>query len=143
MIKKLLILFFLFFTLSCSGDKEIIEEPLDPIIGKWFFHSYNIGTKETLYDECKQKGYFQFTENGGGDHVTYWINRETNKCSLDQSKKTQWSIVDKQYNIKVFSQGSYGGILSFGITYQYSGTISEGVLKMPVGSNQTINFLKN
>jgi hypothetical protein len=143
MIKKLLILFFFFFTLSCSGDKEIIEEPLDPIIGKWFFHSYNIGTKETLYDECKQKGYFQFTENGGGDHVTYWINRETNKCSLDQSKKTQWSIVDKQYNIKVFSQGSYGGILSFGITYQYSGTISEGVLKMPVGSNQTINFLKN
>jgi hypothetical protein len=143
MIKKLLILFFFFFTLSCSGDKEIIEEPLDPIIGKWFFHSYNIGTKETLYDECKQKGYFQFTENGGGDHVTYWINRETNKCSLDQSKKTQWSIVDKQYNIKVFSQGSYGGVLSFGITYQYSGTISEGVLKMPVGSNQTINFLKN
>jgi len=143
MIKKLLILFLFFFTLSCSGDKEIIEEPLDPIIGKWFFHSYNIGTKETLYDECKQKGYFQFTENGGGDHVTYWINRETNKCSLDQSKKTQWSIVDKQYNIKVFSQGSYGGILSFGITYQYSGTISEGVLKMPVGSNQTINFLKN
>ena len=143
MIKKLLILFFLFFTLSCSGDKEIIEEPLDPIIGKWFFHSYNIGTKETLYDECKQKGYFQFTENGGGDHVTYWINRETNKCSLDQSKKTQWSIVDKQYNIKVFSQGSYGDILSFGITYQYSGTISEGVLKMPVGSNQTTNFLKN
>ena len=143
MIKKLLILFFFFFTLSCSGDKEIIEEPLDPIIGKWFFHSYNIGTKETLYDECKQKGYFQFTENGGGDHVTYWINRETNKCSLDQSKKIQWSIVDKQYNIKVFSQGSYGGVLSFGITYQYSGTISEGVLKMPVGSNQTINFLKN
>ena len=143
MIKKLLILFFFFFTLSCSGDKEIIEEPLDPIIGRWFFHSYNIGTKEALYDECKQKGYFQFTENGGGDHVTYWINRETNKCSLDQSKKTQWSIVDKQYNIKVFSQGSYGGILSFGITYQYSGTISEGVLKMPVGSNQTINFLKN
>ena len=143
MIKKLLILFLFFFTLSCSGDKEIIEEPLDPIIGKWFFHSYNIGTKETLYDECKQKGYFQFTENGGGDHVTYWINRETNKCSLDQSKKTQWSIVDKQYNIKVFSQGSYGGILSFGITYQYSGTISEGILKMPVGSNQTINFLKN
>ncbi len=143
MIKKLLILFLFFFTLSCSGDKEIIEEPLDPIIGKWFFHSYNIGTKETLYDECKQKGYFQFTENGGGDHVTYWINRETNKCSLDQSKKIQWSIVDKQYNIKVFSQGSYGGVLSFGITYQYSGTISEGVLKMPVGSNQTINFLKN
>ena len=142
MIKNLTILFLFFLTLSCSADKDIIEESVDPIIGKWFFHSYNVGTKETLYDECKQKGYFQFTKNGGGDHVTYWVNRETNICSLDQSKKIQWSIVDELYNIKVFSQGSYGGILSFGITYLYQGTISEGILRMPVGY-QTINFVKN
>ena len=142
MIKKLSILFLFSITLSCSGDNEIIEEPLDPIIGKWFFHSYNIGTKETLYDECKQKGYFQFNKNGEGDHVTYWVNRETNKCSLDQSKKIQWYVEDEQYNIKVFSQGSYAGILSFGITYHYQGTISEGILRMPVGY-ETINFIKN
>ena len=142
MIKKLTIYLFFFLTLSCSADKDVIEESVDPIIGKWFFHSYNIGENETLYDECKQKGYFQFNKNGEGDHVTYWVNSETNKCSLDQSKKIQWYVEDELYNIKVFSQGSYGGILSFGITYLYQGTISEGILRMPVGY-ETINFIKN
>ena len=128
--------------MSCSADKDVSEESVDAMRGKWFFKSYNIGENEALYDECKQEGYLQFTKNGGGDHVTYWVNRETNKCSLDQSKKIQWYVEDELYNIKVFSQGSYGGILSFGITYLYQGTISEGILRMPVGY-ETINFIKN
>ena len=141
--KKVIFYFFCVFALGCTSDEELIyEKSLDPIIGKWHFYSYNIADEETVYDECKQKGYFLFLKNGGGEFVQYW-NNPTYGCLLDSTKNLQWSFNGSEYDIKTFSGGSYAGIISFGITYQYFGEISDNFLKIPVGSNEIINFIKS
>lgn len=130
------------FILSCSSEDELIEEvSIDQIVGKWHFYSYNIGEKETIYSECSQKGSFMFSKDATGLKTKYFYSSAYG-CNLDSENKLQWSFDGSEYDIKTFSQGGYGGILSFPITYQYYGKIYNDYLKIPVGNNETINFVK-
>ena len=54
-------------------------------------------------------------------------------------KKLTWSLDNSTYIIKIFSQGGYGGILSFPIIYVHQGEIYENILKI----NGTLNCIKN
>lgn len=129
------------FILSCSSEEELIEEvSIDPIVGKWHYYSYTMADEETIYNECKQKGYFLFNKDGTGENTPYW-ERDLN-CYRDFSKKITWSLDNSTYLIKIYSQGGYGGVLSFPIIYQYYGEISNDYLKIPVGNNETTNFVK-
>jgi hypothetical protein len=141
--KKVIFYFIFVFALGCTSDEELTEEKsLDPIIGKWHFYSSNIADVETVYDECKQKGYFLFLKNGTGEFVQY-SNNPPYGCILDETKNLQWSFNGSEYDIKTFSGGSYAGIISFGITRQYFGEISDNFLKIPVGYTEIIYFINS
>ena len=82
-----------------------------------------------------------FLNDGTGQEVIYF-NNSTYGCKLDSTKNLKWSFNGTEYDIKTFSGGSYAGVTSFGITYQYFGKISDEFLKIPVGYNETINLKK-
>ena len=136
-----LILLFIPIVFSCSSDDLTDIKPVDQIVGKWYFSTYTIDNVDTDYDECKQKGYFLFLNNGTGQEMIY-LNNSTYGCRLDSTKNLKWSFDYNEYDIKTFSEGSYAGVSSFGITYQYYGKISNEFLKIPVGYNETINLKK-
>ena len=136
-----LILLFIPIVFSCSSDDLTDIKPFDQIVGKWYFSTYTIDNVNTDYDECKQKWYFLFLNNGTGQEIIYH-NNSTYGCRLDSTKNLKWSFDDNEYDIKTFSEGSYAGVSSFGITYQYYGKISNEFLKIPVGYNETINLKK-
>ncbi|MDA0757313.1 MAG: hypothetical protein O3C01_01435 [Bacteroidetes bacterium] len=133
----------LVFCIGCSNDDELIEEKssIDPIVGKWHFYSYITGGEEILYKECDQKGSFAFTNDGFGLETKYFFS-SAYCCNLDSENKLQWLFDGSKYDIKTFHQGGYGGVLTFPITYQYYGAIYNDYLKIPVGYNDTINFVK-
>ena len=136
--KRGMLYFLCCFILSCSSEEELIEEvSIDPIVGKWHYYSYTMADEETIYNECKQKGYFLFNKDGTGENTPYW-ERDLN-CYEDTSKKLTWSLDNSTYIIKIFSQGGYGGILSFPIIYVHQGEIYENILKI----NGTLNCIKN
>ncbi|MEO2144130.1 MAG: lipocalin family protein [Flavobacteriaceae bacterium] len=136
--KKVIFYFIFIFALGCTSDEELTDEKsLDPIIGKWHYYSYTTTDGETTYDECKQKGYFLFNKDGTGENTPYW-ERDLN-CYEDISKKLTWSLDDSKYIIKIYSQGGYGGVLSFPIIYVHQGEIYENILKI----NGTLNCIKN
>jgi hypothetical protein len=136
--KKVIFYFIFVFALGCTSDEELTDEKsLDPIIGKWHYYSYTTTDEETIYDECKQKGYFLFNKDGTGENTPYW-ERDLN-CYEDISKKLTWSLDDSKYIIKIYSQGGYGGVLSFPIIYVHQGEIYENILKI----NGTLNCIKN
>jgi hypothetical protein len=126
---------------SCSSSDQDEIEPVNQIVGQWHFYSSTIDDIDTVYDECKQNGYFLFLKNGKGQEVIYSNNPQYG-CVLDSTKNLQWSFNGSEYDIKTFSGGSYAGVSSFGITYQYIGKISNEFLKIPVGYNETINLKK-
>jgi hypothetical protein len=136
-----LILLFIPIVFSCSSDDLTDIKPVDQIVGKWYFSTYTIDNVDTDYDECKQKGYFLFLNNGTGQEIIHH-NNSTYGCRLDSTKNLTWSFDDNEYDIKTFGEGSYAGVSSFGITYQYYGKISNEFLKIPVGYNETINLKK-
>jgi len=140
--RLILLLLFIPVVFSCSKE-ELAELDLDnQIVGKWHFESYTVDNVDIDYDECKQKGYFLFLNDGTGQEVTYF-NNSTSGCKLDSTKNLNWSFDGTEYDIKTFSGGSYAGVSSFGITYQYFGKISDELLKIPVGYNGTINLKKD
>ena len=144
--KRLLLIFSLLFFFSCEDKKEIIEpidEVIEPvsIIGKWYYHSYNINNTIHHVDNCTQKGYFEFLEEGVGSYVTYKINNS--KCTLYDSMNVKWSFQDTAYSIQTFyGDGTSSGFppRQVGIIYQYYGTISDSILSLPVGWNDIFNF---
>jgi hypothetical protein len=127
---------------SCSSSDQDEIEPVNQIVGQWHFYSSTIADLDTVYDECKQNGYFLFLKNGTGQEVIY-SNNPPYGCVLDSTKNLQWSFNGSEYEIKTFSGGSYAGVSSFGITYQYIGKISNEFLKIPVGSSEIINLKKD
>ena len=127
--------------MSCSSSDQDEIEPVNQIVGQWHFYSSTIDDIDTVYDECKQNGYFLFLKNGKGQEVIY-SNNPPYGCVLDSTKNLQWSFNGSEYDIKTFSGGSYAGVSSFGITYQYIGKISNEFLKIPVGYNESINLKK-
>ena len=140
--KKLLLLLMLIPLLfSCSKDDLDEIKLINQIVGKWHFNTYTIDNVDAVYDECKQKGYFLFLNDGKGQELTYFKN-STSGCKLNSTKNLIWSFNGTEYDIKTFSGGSYAGVSSFGITYQYFGKISDELLKIPVGYNETINLKK-
>ena len=139
--KLILLLLFIPVVFSCSKDDLVEIKPDNQIVGKWHFSTYTIDNVDAVYDECKQKGYFLFLNDGTGQEVIYF-NNSTYGCKLDSTKNLKWSFNGTEYDIKTFSGGSYAGVTSFGITYQYFGKISDEFLKIPVGYNETINLKK-
>ena len=139
--KLILILLFIPLVFSCSKDELVELNLVNQIVGKWHFNSYTVDNVDVDYDECKQKGYFLFLNDGKGQELTYFKN-STSGCKLNSTKNLIWSFNGTEYDIKTFSGGSYAGVSSFGITYQYFGKISDELLKIPVGYNETINLKK-
>ena len=139
--KLLLLLLFIPLVFSCSKDELVELNLVNQIVGKWHFNSYTVDNVDVDYDECKQKGYFLFLNDGKGQELTYFKN-STSGCKLNSTKNLIWSFNGTEYDIKTFSGGSYAGVSSFGITYQYFGKISDEFLKIPVGYNETINLKK-
>ena len=139
--KLLLLLLFIPLVFSCSKDGLVELNLVNQIVGKWHFNSYTVDNVDVDYDECKQKGYFLFLNDGKGQELTYFKN-STSGCKLNSTKNLIWSFNGTEYDIKTFSGGSYAGVTSFGITYQYFGKISDEFLKIPVGYNETINLKK-
>ena len=139
--KLILILLFIPLVFSCSKDELVELNLVNQIVGKWHFNSYTVDNVDVDYDECKQKGYFLFLNDGKGQELTYFKN-STSGCKLNSTKNLIWSFNGTEYDIKTFSGGSYAGVSSFGITYQYFGKISDEFLKIPVGYNETINLKK-
>ena len=148
--KRLLLILFVILIFSCNNKNEIIEpideiieliKASDPIIGKWYYHSYNINNTIHHVDNCTQKGYFEFLEEGVGSYVTYKINNS--KCTLYDSMNVKWSFQDTAYSIQTFyGDGTSSGFppRQVGIIYQYYGTISDSILSLPVGWNDKLNF---
>lgn len=148
--KRLWLILFTTLIFSCNNKNEIIEpidevieliEASDPIIGKWYYHSYSINNEIHHVDNCTQKTYFEFLEEGVGSYVTYKI--KNSKCTLYDSMNVKWSFQDTEYSIQTF----YGDGTSSGfpprrvaIIYQYYGTISDSILSLPVGWNDKLNF---
>ena len=56
--KLILLLLFIPLIFSCSKDDLVEIKPVNQIVGKWHFNTYTIDNVDTIYDECKQKGYF-------------------------------------------------------------------------------------
>ena len=139
--KLILLLLFIPLVFSCSKDELVELNLVNQIVGKWHFNSYTVDNVDVDYDECKQKGYFLFLNDGKGQELTYFKN-STSGCKLNSTKNLIWSFNGTEYDIKTFSGGSYAGVTSFGITYQYFGKISDEFLKIPVGYNETINLKK-
>ena len=139
--KLFLLLLFIPLVFSCSKDELVELNLVNQIVGKWHFNSYTVDNVDVDYDECKQKGYFLFLNDGKGQELTYFKN-STSGCKLNSTKNLIWSFNGTEYDIKTFSGGSYAGVSSFGITYQYFGKISDELLKIPVGYNETINLKK-
>ena len=133
--KRLWVILPLLFILSCEDKKEIIEpidEVIEPvsIIGKWYYHSYNINNTIHHVDNCTQKGYFEFLEEGVGSYVTYKI--KNSKCTLYDSMNVNWSFQDEKYSIQTFwGDGRTHGLPpSAGIIYQHYGVISDSILSV-------------
>ena len=139
--KLILLLLFIPLVFSCSKDELVELNLVNQIVGKWHFNSYTVDNVDVDYDECKQKGYFLFLNDGKGQELTYFKNSRSG-CKLNSTKNLIWSFNGTEYDIKTFSGGSYAGVSSFGITYQYFGKISDELLKIPVGYNETINLKK-
>jgi hypothetical protein len=148
--KRLLLIFSVLFFFSCEDKNEIIEpidevieliEASDPIIGKWYYRNYSISNEIHYFDNCTQKGYFEFLEEGVGSYVTYKINNS--KCTLYDSMNVKWSFQDTAYSIQTFyGDGTSSGFppRQVGVIYQYYGTISDSILSLPVGWNDIFNF---
>ena len=86
-----LILLFIPIVFSCSSDDLTDIKPVDQIVGKWYFSTYTIDNVDTDYDECKQKGYFLFLNNGTGQEIIHH-NNSTYGFRLDSTKNLKWSF---------------------------------------------------
>ena len=149
--KRLWLILFTILIFSCNNKNEIIEpideiieliEASDPIIGKWYYHSYSINNEIHYVDNCKQKTYFEFLEEEVGSYVSYEINSSSD-CILYDKMNVKWSFQDTEYSIQTFyGDGTSSGFppRRVGVIYQYYGTISDSILSLPVGWNDKLNF---
>ena len=147
--KRLWVILFTILIFSCNNNEiiEPIDEVIEPpetsvsIIGKWYYHSRSINNEIHYVDECTQKTYFEFLEEGVGSYITYKI--KNSKCTLYDSMNVKWSFQDTEYSIQTFyGDGTSSGFppRQVGIIWQYYGTISDSILSLPVGWNDKLNF---
>jgi len=89
--KKILVLTIAIFSLfACSSDDE---NNLDPIIGTWYFFSYD-GIE---VDDCNKKSTMFFYENGTFLSTVYENQNSTNNCQIKNTTKGTWSYKGKGY----------------------------------------------